>query len=79
MLMKDQTQNFPAKQTRKLILPYWKEFCDLTRADQAFIDSDKLSKFYRFCTRHRLATKLTSGNSIDAGLFSSRNTWKHAG
>lgn len=58
--MKDQTQNLPAKQTRKLILPYWKEFCDLTRANQTPIEPNVLSKLNRFRARHRLATKLVN-------------------
>jgi hypothetical protein len=45
--------------TCKALLPYWKEFCDIKRANKAFIDSDKLSKLNRFRARHRLATKLT--------------------
>ncbi len=45
--------------TRKILLLYWKEFCGFNRANEAIIDSDKLSKLYRFRARHRLATKLT--------------------
>lgn len=43
----------------KILLPYWKEFCDHKRANTIFVDSDKLSKFNRFRARHRSATKLT--------------------
>lgn len=56
--MNDSHKAVPRK-IHKILLPYWKEFCDHKRANAALVDSDKLSKFNRFRARHRLATKLT--------------------
>ena len=57
--MNDANMVVPSRIVHKALLPYWKEFCGFNRANKAIIDSDKLSKIYRFRARHRLATKLT--------------------
>lgn len=46
--------------TRKVLLTYWKEFCDFKKANETAINPDQLSKLYRFRARHQLATKLVS-------------------
>jgi hypothetical protein len=49
----------PNRKVRKVLLPYWKEFCDFKRANESPIKPDKSAKLNRFRARHRLATKLT--------------------
>lgn len=56
--MKEEALMMPTKQTQKVILPYWKEFCNFNKANDSIVKPDTLAKLNRFRARHRLATKL---------------------